>query len=178
MVNRVLIILIFATLMACNNDNDIQPVVDNVPSLSATVGNNLAFVVKEDSVKSVFRIDAATGIWNLAIYGRMEQGGEIHTLAINISGKDYESVAVGSVFSDFYSDFPALGSYGRYSPQEESLAVSRVPDGTFCTITKIDHDKKIISGTFSVVAGYTHDYDQLIEITNGVFNAVPYNQAK
>ena len=113
----------------------------------------------------------------IAIVGADFFGRDTVSIAIAISGNELSTLNTGDAFSgtgNILEDF-AVGEVNvNNRPSVEQEASSSETDNATVTITKIDRDNKLISGTFSYEA-VDPDSQTTFSVTEGVFTDIEYD---
>lgn len=159
-----LVVLFFAVLFTSCTYEPVDGTVETVP------GGNTA--------SGVFKADFSGNTWTAKETQAIISGNFIEIAAVNSKGESFGIVIEGSIAGTYAANVnivaytPAGTEYGYWAyndnnPTENTGSV---------IITKIDTEKKTISGTFQF-KGYWSDTDNpkpAIQFTNGVFKDIPY----
>lgn len=127
-------------------------------------------------------IDTDFDQFDLQIDGEGEKGGIEQRITISLFGEDFAGVEAGAVFfggADITKgEYRFDGDFYRISRVEGSemdiIADSEQTASSICTITKIDHDNNLISGTFKFKAIDISDPTSTFEITEGKFEDIAF----
>lgn len=130
------------------------------------------------NTSGVFKADFNNKTWTASETQAIISGNFIEISAINAKGESFGIMFEGSTAGTYAANVnivayaPAGSEYGYWSINDDN------PDENTgsITITKIDTEKKTISGTFQF-KGYWSDSDNPrtpIQFTNGVFTDLPY----
>ena len=127
-------------------------------------------------------IDTDFDQFDLQIEGEGEKDDIEQRIIISLFGEDFAGVEAGAVFfggADITKgEYRFDGDFYRISRIEgnelDIIADSEQTANSICTITKIDHDNNLISGTFEFKAIDISDETVTFEITEGKFEDISF----
>lgn len=178
-------ILLLAVLVACTKENTPKSDGPNVTNEPGTVTaeidgesfKNSGFL----SVESELHIDEDFNQFDLQIDAETEIDGIEDRITVSIFGTDFASIKAGDIFvggdvanggnhfdGDFYRNSRNPGD------ETDIICDSEQTPASTCTITEIDHEKQLISGTFQFKAISIFDETVTFSITKGVFTEIGF----
>ncbi|MDF9798686.1 hypothetical protein OKW21_003949 [Catalinimonas alkaloidigena] len=172
-------------LAACSNDDEddvakdiLEDIEDNlsqngIASITATINGN------EFSASGVFVTSVLSplgnGSYNLAIGGARINDGVNYALVLGIISSDFSSLSEGDTFVGDDSEKLMIGYYTLDDNNTVDFkAETEMAETNILTITKIDREAKLISGTFSYDA-IDEDTKNVYEVRDGEFTDVQYD---
>ncbi len=171
-----LLVFSFVLLSGCESDDESD---SNIPGNTPDAGTITATIDGEDFSSSSPFVTAIVsegnnGSYTISIGGVTVSGGVNEGVTIGLVGSDFLSLSAGSEFSGQNSNELAVGGYTQDAEGGDEInASSDDNESALCTITSIDFDEKLISGTFSFEAE-DNATGQVIIIEDGVFTDVSY----
>ncbi len=135
------------------------------------------------SVSADLHIDTDYDQYDLQIDGEGEDDGIERRITVSIFGTDFTSVKAGDVFvggadvgsggKRFDGDFYRRGRSVEFADLDDITDSEQGPAST-ATITAIDHDKRLISGTFKFKSIDISGSGLTFDITEGKFTEIHY----
>ncbi|WP_430931300.1 hypothetical protein [Saccharicrinis sp. 156] len=127
-------------------------------------------------------IDEDYNQYDLQIEGERELNGFEERIIISLFGTDFSSIKAGDVFvggADLNMGLKRFdGDFFRISRTEgddtDIISDSEQGPASMATVTKIDFDNRLISGTFSFKSIDISDNTVSFQITDGVFTDIGY----
>ncbi len=163
-------------LSSCDSDDSDD---SNTPGGQPEAGTFTAVVDGESFSSSwpfatAIVTETSNGGFTIALAGTRVSTSESEAVTVGVVGSDFMSLTAGSVFTGQSSNTLAYGGYALDQDDGTEISASSEDNSSaICTITAIDFDAKLISGTFSFEAidGST---GQVITVTEGVFTNLNY----
>lgn len=163
--------------------NDNQLPADEPGTVSANIDVDFFRSHGFFSVSSDLHIDTDYDQYDLQIDGEGEDDGIERRITISIFGTDFTSVKAGDVFVGgadvgsggmrFDGDFYRRGR-GEGLGDIDDITDSEQTSASICTITAIDHQNRLISGTFKFKSIDIFGSGLTFDITDGMFTEIPY----
>lgn len=183
-----LIALFFISLQGCKTENDIDKdpetkIITNAPgTVSAKIDGDTFVNSGFRSVSIQLSFDENDNTYRIQVEAETENNGFEDRIQFSLWSTDFSSLKVGDTFiaganlnngekvfdGDFYRK-------GTTEGDDTDIMADSYPGATStCTITKIDHENRLLSGIFSFEAiGYFDDSIRF-SITDGVFTELEY----
>ena len=178
---RILFSLVVLLMAACGSDDSADPVPDNNEVEPGTPGS-VTCKIDGEAFSAVSPFNAAQvtftdDFYAIAVTGIDFFDQDTVAVALAMSGINFSSLSAGAVFSGTGTvglDF-ALGAVEvNRRPTTEIDARSDETEVAEFTITKIDRENQLISGTFSYRA-VDPDTGSSFEVSDGIFTDMEYN---
>lgn len=114
-------------------------------------------------------------VHSLAIGGaELPFNGVTRAIALAIVSADSTEINQGEIYTAISNSKIGAGEYAYDNNSIDIKAVSENTDIATITITKIDYDKKLVSGTFSFDGSDEDDPGTIYQIRDGVFTDVSF----
>ncbi|MEO1449157.1 MAG: DUF6252 family protein [Bacteroidota bacterium] len=170
--------LLISSLLACQpvDPGEITPEPDEEGGLLEALVNGVEFKVGGLLVSAEIN-DLANGIQTLTVGGaNLPVNGEHDGIVLAVVSTDSTDIEAGEVYKASLQDPRVGGEYVIERDNQDDLkAFSSETGVATITITALDRDKKLVSGTFSFDAVDPDFPDTVYEVREGKFTAVPYN---
>lgn len=173
-------------ISACSPDeNSLDDILDDIEdgqaqSATATISakvNGNDFASSGVFVTSVLN-SMGNGSYNLVIgAGRLSNGVD-EAIALGMVSTDFNTLSAGDTFAGGETESLMVDSYGLDDDGANDFTASSEPLNTnIVTITSIDHDAKLISGTFSFDA-IDDETEVVYEVREGVFTDIGFDDSQ
>ncbi len=178
------VIMIFSILPGCDTEDteeEIDDLLNGGPgSVTATI-NGEEFVAEGRLVEARLNIDDDPLEFSLRIDAERDKDGFEEDIDLNLFGVDFDLLEVGDVFTGDagFGELNFSGNYGKISRMQgddTDIQTETEPDvaSNVCTITKLDRENRLVSGTFSFDAIDFFDGTGTYEVRDGVFTDLSY----